>query len=127
MTDVNAICRELLEATEFVAIVTNGEDGPHVVGNWGEYIRKLNADDKTITLPAGGYHQTEKNLARDNRIKLMIASRQVQGSRGPGQGCEISGTAELVSDGSIFDEVKGHFPWARGALIVTIEEITPQL
>ena len=118
---------DLLGATEFVAIVTGGDDGPHVVGTWGEYIRKLSPSAETIVVPAGGYHQTETNLAKDNRITLLIASRQVQGSSGPGQACEIDGTAELVTEGPIVDDVKTHFPWARGALVITIEGIVMQL
>ena len=127
MTEMSDLCLDLLNATEFIAIVTNGEAGPHVVGNWGEYVRKLSPSAETIVVPAGGYHQTEKNLARDDRIKLFVASRQVQGSRGPGQGCEISGTAKLLKSGPIVDEVKSRFPWARGALVVSVEEIVPQL
>jgi len=117
----------LLATTEFVAMVTNGADGPHVVGNWGEYVRTLNPTAETIVLPAGGYHQTEANLARDPRIKLLIASRQVQGSRGRGQGCVIDGTAELVTAGPMADQVTRAFPWARGGLVVTIRTVTPQL
>jgi len=118
---------EVLSATEFVAIVTRGDDGPHVVGTWGEYIRKLSPSAETLVVPAGGYQQTETNLARDNRIKLLIASRRVQGSSGPGQACEVRGTAELVTEGQIVEDVKKHFPWARGALVITIEGIDLQL
>lgn len=56
---------DLLAATEFVAIVTGGDDGPHVVGTWRE--------------------------------------------------------------GQIVEDVKKHFPWARGALVITIESIALQL
>lgn len=127
MGEADETYQKLLDATEFVAIVTSGEDGPHLVGTWGEYIRRLGPSAETIVVPVGGYHETEKNLARDNRITLLIASRQVQGSSGPGQACEITGTAELVVEGPIADRVKGNFPWARGALVVTITEIVPQL
>jgi len=127
MSDVNEVLREVLDATEFVAIVTQGPDGPHVVGNWGDYIRKLGPTSDTIVIPAGGYQQTEKNLASDPRIQLLVASREVQGSQGPGQGCTIHGTAELVTDGPVVDEVKQHFPWARGALVMVIEEVLPHL
>ena len=117
----------LLKATEFVAIVTQGDNGPHLVGTWGDYIRRLRPGTQTIVVPAGGYRQTERNLATDNRITLLIASRSVQGSSGPGQACAIAGTAELVTEGPMVDEVRSHFPWARGALIVSITEIVLQL
>lgn len=98
-----------------------------MVGNWGAYIRKLGPTADTIVIPAGGYHQTEKNLAIDPRIQLLVASREVQGSHGPGQGCTIHGTAEVVTNGPAVDEVKQHFPWARGALVIAIKEVFPQL
>jgi hypothetical protein len=127
MTEASAVLLDLLEATEFIAIVTSGADGPHVTGTWGSYVRKLSPSAQTIVMPVGGYHQTGANLARDDRIKLLLASQQVQGSHGPGQGCAISGTAELVTEGPIAEKVKNHFPWARGALVIAVGEITPQL
>ncbi len=41
MAKIEGACREVCEATEFVSIVTIGDDGPHVVGNWGDYMRSL--------------------------------------------------------------------------------------
>jgi len=127
MTEVDDTCRDLWNATEFVAIVTNGEDGAHVTGTWGEYVRELKPSAEIVVIPAGGYRQTEKNLARDTRITLLIASRQVQGSHGPGQGCRIAGTAELVTEGPAAEEVRSKFPWARAALVISVEEMIPQL
>jgi hypothetical protein len=127
MAKIEGACREACEATEFVAIVTNGDDGPHVVGNWGDYMRKLGVRDDLIVLPAGRYHKTEQNLRKDNRIQLMVASKAVQGTRSPGQGCLISGTGEIVFSGEAFDAVKAKFPWARGALVIKVQEAITQL
>ena len=127
MTAPSDLLLELLATTEFVAIITDGEDGPHVVGNWGEYVRRLSPSATTTVIPAGGYHQTEKNLARDDRIQLLIASREVRGSSGPGQGCLINGKGELITHGDIAEAVRRKFPWARGALVISVVEIVPQL
>lgn len=127
MAKIEGACREVCEATEFVAIVTNGDDGPHVVGNWGDYMRKLGIGDDVIVFPAGRYYKTEENLRKDNRVQLMVASKAVQGTRSPGQGCVISGTAEIVTSGEAFDAVKAKFPWARGALVINVREVTTQL
>lgn len=35
MRKLDGIIHDLLQATEFVTIVTSGEHGPHLVGNWG--------------------------------------------------------------------------------------------
>ena len=127
MAKIEGACREVCEATEFVAIVTNGDDGPHVVGNWGDYMRKLGIGDDVIVFPAGRYHKTEENLRKDNRVQLMVASKAVQGTRSPGQGCVISGTAEIVTSGEAFDAVKAKCPWARVALVINVREVTTQL
>jgi hypothetical protein len=101
MTKIEGVCRDVCEATEFVTIVTTGDDGPHVVGNWGDYMRVLGIKENMIVFPAGRYHQTEKNLRRNNRIQLLVASKKVQGTRRPGQGCLIIGTGEILSSGDI--------------------------
>ena len=127
MTRIEGNCRDVCEASEFVTIVTTGNDGPHVVGNWGDYMRILGIKDDTIILPAGRYHQTEQNLRKNNRIQLLVASRKVQGTGSPGQGCLIVGTAEILSSGHVVDAVKAKFPWARGAMVIHVEKATTQL
>src|ERR1035437_8603513 len=120
MTKIEGSCRDVCEATEFVTIITTGNDGPHVVGNWGDYIRALGIGEDTIVFPAGRYRQTEQNLGKNNRVQLLVASKKVQGTRSPGQGYLIVGTAEIVSSGEMADAAKAKFPWARGALVIHV-------
>jgi hypothetical protein len=127
MTKIECVCRDVCEATEFVTIVTTGDDGPHVVGNWGDYMRVLGIKENMIIFPAGRYQQTEKNLLKNNRIQLLVASKKVQGTRSPGQGCLITGTGEILVSGEIVDAVKAKFPWARGAMVVHVEDVKTQL
>ena len=127
MAKIEANCREVCEATEFVAIITTGDDGPHVVDNWGDYMRKLGIQGDTIIFPAGHYHQTESNLRKNSRIQLLVASRTVQGTRSPGQGYLIVGNGEILASGDAVDAVKAKFPWARGALVIHVEEVKAQL
>jgi len=127
MAIIEGNCREVCEASEFVTIVTSGDDGPHVVGNWGDYMRALGIGADTIVLPAGHYRQTEQNLRKHARVQLLVASKKVQGTRSPGQGYLIVGTAEIVSSGEIADMVKAKFPWARGALVIHVEQARAQL
>jgi len=126
MARIEGDSRAVCEATEFVAIVTSGDDGPHVVGHWGDYMF-LTIKEEVIAFPVGRYEKTEQNLRKDNRIQLLAASRKVQGTRSPGQGCLISGTAEIVPSGEIVDAVRVKFPWARGALVVKVEKTKLQL
>lgn len=120
-------CREVCEATEFMTIVSSGENGPHVVGNWGDYMRTMGVKEDTIILPAGHYRQTEQNIQKNNRVQVMVASRKVQGIRGLGQGYVIAGTAEIIDSGDVVDAVKAKFPWARGALVIHVEQVGAQL
>lgn len=127
MARIEGNCRDVCEATEFVTIITSGDDGPHVVGNWGDYMRVLGIGADTLVFPAGRYRQTERNLRKNNRVQLLVASRKVQGTRSPGQGYLIAGTAEIVGSGEIAAAVKAKFPWARGALVIHVEEVAAQL
>ena len=127
MTKIEGNCREVCEATEFVTIITTGAEGPHVVGNWGDYMRTLGIGVDTIVFPAGYYRKTEQNLQQNNRIQLLVASKKVQGTRSPGQGYLIAGTGEIVTSGEMADAAKAKFPWARGALVIHVEEVTAQL
>ena len=127
MAKIEGNCRDVCEATEFVTIVTTGDDGPHVVGNWGDYMRVLGIGADTLVFPAGRYRQTEQNLRKNNRVQLLVASRKVQGTRSPGQGYLISGTAEIVASGEIADAVKAKFPWSRGAMVIRVENVAAQL
>ncbi len=127
MTTFDATARELLEKAEFVAIVTQGTDGPHLVGNWGDYARRIGIDDERIILPAGHYERTEENLKRDSRIQLMAASRAVRGSRGPGQGGVVHGRGSVQTEGELAERAKAVFPWARGALVIDVERCEMQL
>lgn len=127
MSVIDSVTRDLLDKTEFLAVVTEGPDGPHVVGNWGEYLRRLGVDGDQLVLPAGYYRKTEENLSRNDRVQVLAASRSVQGSHGPGQGCLLKGTAAIVSDGELALRAKAAFPWARGALVITVSSVQMQL
>jgi hypothetical protein len=127
MSKLDGVIHDLLQATEFVTIVTSNENGPHLVGNWGDYLRALGSEGDTIILPAGRYRQTEENLRKNARVAVMAASRQVQGTRGPGQGCVLSGRGEIVASGPLAEKVKAKFPWARGTLLVHVDEVQTQL
>jgi Pyridoxamine 5'-phosphate oxidase len=120
-------CREVCEATEFVSIVTSGKDGPHVVGNWGEYMRSLGIGEDRIVFPVGRYHKTEMNLQSNNHVQLLIASKKVHGSMKPGQGFCIEGIAHILTSGDVVDQVKANFPWARGAMIIDVTATTALL
>jgi hypothetical protein len=127
MAKIEGDIRAVIERCEWVAVATSGPDGPHLAATWGDYVRALGVDDDQVVIPAGRLRKTEANLAQDARIELLCASRQVQSGTGSGQGCLLRGRAEFQASGPVVDRVKSRFPWARGALVVTVEEATTQL
>ena len=128
MAKIDGKCKEVIEKTEWIAIATCGDDGPHLVATWGDYVRTLGIEDEeVVVIPAGKYTRTEENLRKSDRVELLIASRQVQGNYGPGQGCSISGKAEIQTKGRYAEMAKAKFPWARGALVIKVEKINTQL
>jgi len=120
-------CREVLDQTEVVALVTTGDQGPHITATWGDYMRTLGIGENRLVIPAGFYRQMEANLGRNPEIQLLVASRKVQGTIGPGQGFTLKGTGRIVDTGEDMDRVKASFPWARGALIVDVTEAIAHL
>ena len=108
-----------------VAIVTQGIDGPHVVNTWNSYVRII--PDRRLLIPAGRMNETEKNIAKNNMVKLTIGSREVQGLSYKGTGFLITGTAKFVKEGPMFNVIKEKFSWARAALEITIETVVQTL
>lgn len=128
MARIEGKCREVIEKAEWVSVATHGADGPHLAATWGEYIRVLGIrDDEIVLVPTDGYHKTEQNLIEDNTIEMLWASRQVEGTFGPRKGCRIRGTGELQTNGQFAEAAKEKFPWARGVLVVTTEEVIERL
>lgn len=127
MTLLDGACREVLEKTEFVAMVTAGPQGPHITATWGDYVRKLGFEGNRLLIPAGYYHQMEANLALNPAIQILVASRGVEGKMGPGQGFTLKGNGKIVDSGDEMDRVKALFPWARGTLVVEVAEAISHL
>jgi len=128
MVKIEGNCKDIIDKAEWVAVATTGTDGPQLSATWGDYIRTLGIRDGGIVLvPIAGYYGTEQNLAKDSRIEMLWATRQVQGKYGPGNGCKIRGTGQIQTTGEFAEAAKEKFPWARGVLVVKIQEIREQL
>lgn len=116
---------EVLKHEGVVAIASQGAE-LHLVNTWNSYVQV--ADGRTLLLPAGGMHKTEKNVSANSRVLLTLGSREVIGKRGqPGAGFLVAGTAEFVFAGEDFDRVRQRFPWARAVLKIAVESVTQTL
>ncbi len=124
MVEFEDKAKEVIEKTEVVCIGTCGKDGPHLVATWGDYIRTIGIQDPgTIVIPAGGYLKTEENLSTNARVEVIIASKEVEGTRSMGKGFLFSGRGEIQESGELADLAKSKYSWARGALVIYVEEI----
>lgn len=122
------VWKAVLDKTEVVAVVTGDGQSPHLVATWGDYVRAFGiVNGEILLVPVGSYHQTEMNLKRNKSLQLLVASKQVQGRHGPGQGCIIEGEGEIQAQGPFAEKVKAKFPWARGALVIKVKKAAPQL
>jgi len=127
MAEITKECKEVLEKTEWLAIGTTGQQGIHLVGTWGEYIQALGIEKEIIYIPVGGFNQTEKDLQYNQKIEILCASMEVQGTYGAGQGYRLNGIGKIETSGDKVFQTKGIFPWARGVLLFKVESMTPLL
>lgn len=111
--------KEILKNTGVAAIATLGEDGPHLVNTWNNYI-KISADGRLL-IPAGYMNRTEANVAYNDKVLITLNSRRVTGNHGPGAGFLIKGTASFITSGPDYDLLKAKFDWIRAILAVSID------
>lgn len=112
---------EVLQHEGPVALVTNSDQGPHLVATWASYIEIV--DDTQLAIPAGGYRQTEQNLEAGSPVQMLVASRDVKGSSGAGTGFRLTGHGAMVTEGDIYEQIHDCFNWARAALVINVDEI----
>ncbi len=98
------------------AFVTQGPAGPHLVATWNSYIDVV--DDRTLIFPAGGYRQTEENLRSGSSVQMIVGGH-VPG----GVGFRLRGTAAIEAGTPHHARVRGRFPWARGAVVLHVDQV----
>jgi len=124
MVEFEDKAKDVIEKTEVVCVGTCGKDGPHLVATWGDYIRTIGAQDPgTIVIPAGGFLKTEENLRINDRVEVIMASKEVEGTRSMGKGFLFSGRGEIQTSGELAELAKSKYSWARGALVIHVEKI----
>jgi len=69
---------EVLKYDGVVAIATLGQDGPHMVNTWNNYVRI--SEDGRLLIPAGYMHHTEANIAVNNQVLITLGSSKVSGT-----------------------------------------------
>ena len=103
-------------------IVTWSGGEPHLAATWNSYIHRT--DDDKLLIPVMGMQTTQENLAANNRVKMIIGSKEVMGKFGPGAGFLLDGTAKMIREGKDLDMMQKRFNWANCLMEVTVVKIT---
>ena len=110
---------DVLKKEGVVSIVSWGIDEPHVVNTWNSFL-EVTADER-ILIPAYAMRKTEKNINKNNVVKMALGSKDVLGYKDyPGTGFVIEGTAKYLQSGSEFDMMKEKFSFLTRVLEITV-------
>jgi len=113
---------DVLQHEGVVAIVSWGDNEPHVVNTWNTYL--VVSEDEHILIPAYGMRKTEKNVTINHRVKLTLGSKEVLGYRDyQGTGFLINGTASYIESGPTYDMMKEKFSFLTRVLDITVTDI----
>lgn len=109
---------EVLKYEGAVSIISWGNDEPHVTCTWNSYL--VITDDGRILIPAAGMTSTEEDVAVNNRVKVTLAAREVEGFNGyQGTGFRVEGTAKFLSEGADYDRMYAKYPFLKRVLEIT--------
>ncbi|NNJ31757.1 pyridoxamine 5'-phosphate oxidase family protein [Lacrimispora defluvii] len=111
---------EVISHEGVVAIVSSGNDEPHVVNTWNSYVV---IENNKMFIPAAGMRKTQKNIEHNNRVLVTLGSKEVMGHKHMGAGFLINGTADFLESGSEFDMMKEKFPFLSRVLEITFESV----
>ena len=116
---------EVISHEGVVSIISWGKGEPHVANTWNSYLT-LTKDNK-ILIPAAGMVKTEANIKENNKVKMTLGSKEVQGHFTQGAGFRLEGTAKFISLGEEYDMVKEKFPFLTRVLEITLTEVKQTL
>ena len=110
---------EVINQEGVTSIVSWGENDAHVVNTWNSYINVT--EDGKVLIPAAGMYSIEEDVKKNNKVKVTVGSKDVQGTYGMGAGFRIEGTAAFLTDGAEYEMMKGKFPFLSRVLEITVD------
>lgn len=109
---------EVLKHERVVSIVSWGNGEANITNTWNSY---LVIKENRILLPAAGMKTIEKDINVNNRVKVTLGAKEVEGYNNyQGTGFLIEGTAKFIESGEEFDMMKEKFPFLRKVLEITV-------
>ena len=113
---------EALQHEGVVAIVSWGDNEPHVVNTWNSYL--VITEEGHILIPDYGMLKTEKNVRVNNRVKITLGSKEVLGYKDyQGTGFLIEGTATYIESGDTYNMMKEKFSFLTRVIDITVTAI----
>lgn len=110
---------EVLKHEGVVSITSWGIDEPHVTNTWNSFLEVV--EGNKILLPAAGLTSTQKDVNVNNRVKVTLGSKEVEGFNNyQGTGFLIEGTAKFIESGAQFDMMKEKYPFLTRVLEITV-------
>ena len=109
---------EVISKEGVVSIVSWSDGDAHVVNTWNSYL--VIKDKDRILIPAYAMHKTEKNILKNNKVKLTLGSKEVMGLQYQGAGFLIDGIAKYIESGKEYDEMKSKFSFLTRVLEVKV-------
>ncbi|MDY5435713.1 pyridoxamine 5'-phosphate oxidase family protein [Peptostreptococcus porci] len=111
---------EVLKYEGVVSIVSWGStEEANITNTWNSY---LVVKGDRILLPAAGMNSTESDVKVNNKVKVTLGARDVEGFNGyQGTGFLINGIARFIEDGDEFDMMKEKFPFLRKVLEIKVD------
>lgn len=116
---------EIIKHEGVVSIVSWGKNEPHIVNTWNSYLNITK--DERILIPAAGMTSIEKDIKENNRVKITLGNKNVQGLIGEGAGFRLEATAKFISSGEEFEMMKEKFPFLTRVLELTLTEVKQTL
>lgn len=105
-----------------VSIVSWTNDDVHIANTWNSYLTVVS--DDSFLIPAAGMKKTEKNVQKNNRVKLTLGSKEVMGTIGPGAGFSLEGTATFSGpESEHYEMMKAKFPFLNQVLKITVTSL----
>lgn len=116
---MNSKIESILNHEGIFSIVAKDEDFPHVVNTWNTYVV---FEDNNLFIPVAGMNKMEEILEKDNRVIVVIGTKELMGLHGPGIGIKIIGKAIISQDIKECEMMKNKYEWARAVMKIEIME-----
>lgn len=118
--------KKVLKQEGVVSIVTWSDGAPHISMTWISYLTLT--EDGRLLIPAAYMNNTEKNIEKNNKVKLSLGSREVMGFNDyQGTGFIIEGTASFIAEGEEFETIKAKFPFLTRVLSIKIDKLDQKI